>query len=367
MRIHGWSGSALAILLFLGTGAAGPGRLHAGPASGSTLRGGAQPGTSAIQAGALGALALQPQDDAAVAGETKAPEISIEAARAEGELRALTVRVGEAPFTTLHLDGRIPYFHPVLAPSGAPTTRGFPMEPGPLDARDHPHHQSLWVAHGDVAGLDFWHDPQCSIRLAGAPLIEGDDLTIPLEWVGPEQRVVLRETRRIQFGAEGDRRWLDQRCEFVAAEEGVSFGDTKEGTFAVRLRPELRVDGEHAVGTLRSSEGREGKATWGKPARWMHCEGVVGDERLGVTLVDHPRNPRFPTRWHARTYGLVAANPFGLHHFTGSARGEGALPVGTKEPVTFQHRFVLRSSPRSSPGPDAATLDAEAKAWAEGS
>ena len=91
MRIHGWSGSALAILLFLETGAAGPARLQAGPASGSTLPGGAQPGTSAIQAGALGALALQPQDDAAAAGETKAPEISIEAARVEGELRALHV------------------------------------------------------------------------------------------------------------------------------------------------------------------------------------------------------------------------------------------------------------------------------------
>ena len=350
MRIHGWSRTALATLLVLGTGAAVSACTHAAPGPRSGVRADASP------------------QEAAGAGESPpAAGISIEVERVEDEVRALHVEVGEAPFTTLHLDGRIPYFHPVLTSSGAPTTRGFPMEPGPLDARDHPHHQSLWVAHGDVAGLDFWHDPQCSIRLAGAPLIEGDDLTIPLEWVGPEQRVVLRETRRIQFGAEGARRWLDQRCEFVAAEEGITFGDTKEGTFAVRLRPELRVDGEHAAGLLRSSEGLEGKATWGKPARWMHCEGVVGDERLAVTLVDHPRNPRFPTRWHARTYGLVAANPFGLHHFTGSARGEGALPVGTREPVTFRHLFVLRSSPGSTPGPDAATLDAEAEAWAEGS
>lgn len=384
MRFHGWSGGALTALLTLGTALAGQVGLSTPQAS---LRSGhgaapaAGPAPSADPAApsrhpareaeapapCRSAHELTAQGSATQEPTPQAPAVSIEPVTLEGEIQALRVAVDGAPFTTLHLDGRIPYLHPVLGPTGAPMTRGFPMEPGPLDARDHPHHQSLWVAHGDVAGLDFWHDPQCAIRLAGAPVVEGGRVTVPLEWVGPGERVVLRESRRLEFGAEEGRRWIDQRCEFLATEEGVTFGDTKEGSFAVRLRPELRVDGEHAVGTLRSSEGREGKATWGKPARWMHCEGVVGEERLSLTLFDHPTNPRHPTRWHSRTYGLVAANPFGLHHFTGSPKGEGALAVGAKEPVTFRHRFVLRSSPAPTPGPDAATLDAEAKAFAEGS
>lgn len=338
MRFHGWSGRCVRVLglsSLLGAACAGQGRLAAQPAAG----GGVGEAEAAIAAG---------QPSAGV--ELSALEDGTVEVRMDGEL-----------FTRVYTDGRIPYLHPVLAPGGVPMTRGFPMEPGPLDARDHPHHQSLWVAHGEVAGLDFWHDPACSIRLAGRPRIQGATLVLPLAWIGPGDQTVLREERSLSFGGSAEERWLEQTCRFLAAREGVAFGDTKEGTFAVRLRPELRVEGPHAVGSLHTSEGREGKAAWGQPASWVHCAGVVEGQHLSVALFDHPRNPRFPTRWHARTYGLVAANPFGLHHFTGSPSGQGALPVPVTEPLVFRHRLAFRAVPAASGPLTHEDLDAAAE------
>ncbi len=35
-------------------------------------------------------------------------------------------------------------------------TRGYPMEFHEGEKKDHPHHHSFWVAHGDVNGTDNW-------------------------------------------------------------------------------------------------------------------------------------------------------------------------------------------------------------------
>ena len=127
----------------------------------------------------------------------------------------------------------------------------------------------------------------------------------------------------------------------------MTFGDTKEGTFALRTAPTLRVEGEVAAGALRNSEGDVDGGCWGKRARWLSCSGPVGDgsERVSVILFDHPDNPRHPTWWHARSYGLLAANPFGVHDFEREPAGTGDLTIGEGESVTFRYRLQVRRGP----------------------
>ena len=263
----------------------------------------------------------------------------------------LHITISGEPFTRVNLGGRIPFLYPLLGPGGAPLTRGFPMEPGDLESHDHPHHQSMWVAHGRVNGVDFWHDPAAKIRLAGKIRIEGSNTSkrihLPLNWIAPDSSVVLHEERVLSFGGHARDRWIDVTCTWTAPEKPVVLGDTKEGTFALRLAPALRVEGKHAKGTLINSEGVQNKDAWGKRARWVSSAGKVQGEIYTVTLFDHQENPRSPTHWHARTYGLVAANPFGLHSFEQAKKDAGNLTIAPKGSVTFHHRVLLSRGVRN--------------------
>ena len=40
-----------------------------------------------------------------------------------------------------------------------------------------------------------------------------------------------------------------------------------------------------------------------------------GGHTVTIAIFDHPGNPGYPTYWHARGYGLFAANPLGRHIF----------------------------------------------------
>ena len=57
-------------------------------------------------------------------------------------------------------------------------------------------------------------------------------------------------------------------------------------------------------------------------------------------MIDHPKNPGFPTYWHARGYGLFAANPLGQKVFS-----EGRETMNfTLEPgasATFRYRILV--------------------------
>ena len=77
--------------------------------------------------------------------------------RTEAEIRVLCD--GEI-FTSLHFDDvQKPFLYPITSARGVSVTRGYPMELRPGETKDHSHHTSLWFAHGDVNGHDFWHGP----------------------------------------------------------------------------------------------------------------------------------------------------------------------------------------------------------------
>ncbi|MFT7486264.1 MAG: hypothetical protein ACI9F9_002119, partial [Candidatus Paceibacteria bacterium] len=249
-------------------------------------------------------------------------------------------------------------------PGAVPVTRGYPMLPGPADEQDHPHHQSLWFAHGDVNGYDFWHGTEHNERI-----VWDGDLTVENEsdrcrvlasynWMANEDTLVCMEERELIFSESEDERTVDIQITLTPGSQALVMGDTKEGSFALRIHPALRVTGKAANGHLMNSEGQSGSDVWGKRARWIDDSGHVDNVPVGIAIFDHPENPRHPTWWHARTYGLLAANPFGVHDFEGKPEGAGqmTIPVGSR--LQLRYRVLLHGADW-----DAARIDEAYGEW----
>jgi len=263
--------------------------------------------------------------------------------------QTVAIAIAGRPFTTYHFTNpkpagrqlRRPYFFPVYGPGQTTMTRPYPLTDEPIPdnvAKDHPHHTSLWVAHGDVNGVDDWSIANKAgwivhrgfAEVASGPVVGW--FRERLDWTDADSKPVLRETRTIRvWNLPDGHRMLDMDLVFEAAYGKVTFGDTKEGGLcAVRVRPEFRADGKGgAKGRLVNSEGQTGVAAWGKKATWCDASGPVGGTTYGLAIFDHPQNLRHPTPWHARTYGLLTANPFGLSYFTGKKeKGDYLLDAG---------------------------------------
>jgi hypothetical protein len=253
---------------------------------------------------------------------------------------------------------RIPYFYPIIGPTGAKMTRNYPMVEGVEgESKDHPHHQSLWLAHGNVNGVDFWHDKKARIEAGRTTAIVLHPIDQPKlgpfikyertdTWLAPTGDAVLtNKTAYLAGELEDGTRILELRHNLTPAKgvEQAVFGDTKEGAMALRLHPALRLKGEVATGKAINSEGDKDGKVWGKRAKWVAYWGVIDGKTCGVAIFDHPTNLRHPTWWHARDYGLVAANPFGISDFERGKhkRGAGEYTVKQGEQLKLQYRFVF--------------------------
>lgn len=281
---------------------------------------------------------------AAAAGD--AIELSVDGERVK-------VSMGGRPLTTYDpcvepMKQIWPVLHPLYGPGGVTLTRAFPLD-GPAEAtNDHPHHQSVWTAHGDVNGINFWHlkeghglvKQRACLRASAPP---AGRISATLDWCDTSGKKVLEEQRTITFWATPDSaRIIDFDATFRATEGDVKFGDTKEGgLLSVRLADSMREKqkGDAPRGRVSTSEGApDAKAAWGKPAAWCDYSGPVGGITAGVALLAHPGNPLHPMRWHVRDYGLMTANPFGLADFVG--KGNDGSQV-LKQGQSWRMRFRL--------------------------
>ncbi len=264
-----------------------------------------------------------------------------------------------------------PYFYPLLGPGGVNVTRHFPMRTDAQDEdKDHPHQRSLWFTHGDVNGIDFWAEGPTKGRIIQEKTLEARGgetegvIRTANRWETAEGKPVLRDetTFRVFAGAAG--RQFDYTIALSASEGvDVTFGDTKEGTFGLRLAESMRLkQNKHYAGKpgghiLQDTGARDG-ASWGKRAKWTAYTGPVGGNTMTVVVFDHPKNPRYPTWWHVRDYGLFAANPFGIHDFEKKPSGAGDLVLKAGEQVTFKYRVAILLGE-----PDVAELNAAATAF----
>jgi hypothetical protein len=275
------------------------------------------------------------------------------------------VRIGGRPFTTYYFDPSVakPYLHPLRSAQGTIVTRGFPMTPDIAgEDRDEPHQRAMYFAHGDINGFDFWGEAAFSkwsdhpVATFGRAVfrtlndIQGGAsrgmLQATFDLVAPTG-IIAEEIQSYRFAGDEQSRVID--CEFaIRATHGpIVMGDTKEGTFAIRVVKALDSPPGHMV----SASGASGeKAIWGKRSNWVDYHGRVAGEDVGLAIFDHPQNLRAPTYWHARAYGLLAANPFGLKPFTGDRHQDGRYDIQAGGSLILRYRVFIHHGNPSEAG-----------------
>ena len=299
------------------------------------------------------------------------------------EKKQIDVTVGGQPFTSYVFwdDQKKPILYPLRTSKGTVVTRGYPLEKVAGERTDHPHHISMWFNYGNINGVDFWNTPPDGIRRdeggvskfgvikhravnAAKSGAGSGRLDVTMDWFMPDGSKVMQQDETMVFRAAKDIRIIDRIITLTAQDKKVVFNDTKEGALGIRVTRQLEepstkpevftdeqgnptkvpvMDNTGVAGVYLSSEGKVGeKEGWGTRAKWMTLSGNVKGEDVVLAIFDHPKNPTYPTYWHARGYGLFAANPFGAKDFTkGVTTLNYTLEPGQK--ATFRFRILINS------------------------
>lgn len=248
-------------------------------------------------------------------------------------------------------DAPKPYCYPLIGPTGKAVVRHFPMRTDvPGEPTDHRHHRSMWFTFGDVNGIDFWSEGgkagkivHRSFEVVESGYVFGR-IVARCDWVAPDGKRLLEDIRELIVYCVSGMRLLDFNVELRAIDVDVRFGDTKEGMFGLRVASSIQVDG--GGGCIVNSRGDKDAKAWGKRAEWCDYSGTLNGDKVGIAIFDHPQNFRHPTYWHVRTYGLFAANPFGVRSFTGSGDGSYTLHRGTS--IKFRYRVFIHKGDAQS-------------------
>jgi hypothetical protein len=283
----------------------------------------------------------------------------------------VSIEIDGKPFTDFYIgpDAPKPYLHPLRTADGKIVTRGFPMVTDiPGEAHDHPHHRGLWFTHGNVNGYDFWANEKSQTGAnKGKGLVvldkldkvtngkKGATLNATFAWKIPTGETLLFENRKMTFYSDPQVRIIDFDIT-LSPQQDVTFGDTKEGMFAIRLAAPLEEEQPKDIpepkrtGKMVNASNKSGeKNVWGKRSPWLDYSGLIDGKPVGIAVLDHPTNPRTPTYWHARAYGLLASNIFGIHDFEDKSR-DGSLTIRPGQPLRFRFRVIIHPGNAATAG-----------------
>jgi len=265
--------------------------------------------------------------------------------------------------------------YPLVSANGIAVTRGYPLDPRPKERTDHPHHIGAWLNYGDVNGLDYWNNSDAIpaerasemgiIRNSKITNIESGNevgkLSVTNDWLNSDGKQILEEKTEFVFIANDGKRMVDRTTTLTALKDPVLFKDNKEGMIGIRMARQLELpsdkpaklsdahgnvtnvpvkDNTGVSGKYLSSEGITGLDVWGKRAKWVALSGTIDSKDVSVVIMDNPTNVGYPTYWHARGYGLFAANPLGQKIFS-DGKEELNFSLKSGESVTFKYRILL--------------------------
>lgn len=236
---------------------------------------------------------------------------------------AVAVTIGGQEFTTFHTDPKWekPFFSPVKTTDGTVLTRGLESP----ESKDHPHHKGIWLAVDEVNDSKHWAE-KSKIKNISVSLITPSgnpaQLRVVNHWLGEDGQPALIETTDIKIYGN---RLVAYDIQFTAGNKQVTWGDTKEGLFGIRVADTVRekqASPDKKGGQVVNADGLKTTAQcWGKVSDWVDYTGPVEGKLHGVAIFDHPLNFR-RSRYHVRDYGLFTISPFGQKSYT-----NGALPA----------------------------------------
>lgn len=271
----------------------------------------------------------------------------------------IAVEIDGKPFTNFYYGWKTanPFLHPLRTSTGLIVTRSFPVDKMDGESSDHIWHHGLWYSHGDINGVDFWRettgDPsqdskfplpigRMVVKAAPKTTVRGDSgtLTAELDLLTKDRQSLGTVVESFTFSRQGSNHVIDVSVT-LRADQGSSLrmGDTEEGSLGLRFADEFRQD---RGATLMNSDGlMTTEKIWGKRARWVDYSTTLKGQKAGVAILDHPRNPKYPTYWHARGYGLCAANPFGEHEFHNDRSRDGSITIPKRGKLEFRYRVII--------------------------
>ena len=293
--------------------------------------------------------------------------------KADETQRRVDITIDGRPFTSYIWPASLakPVLYPLIDADGVTLTRHWPPSAG--ERSDHPHHVGLWFNYSNVNGFDFWNNSEAikperrgkmgSIvfkKIVSAKSgSKSGELVTESTWITGAGQPVIDETTRLVFSTIGNARVID-RIATLRALDRVVFNDDKDGFLGLRVAnwlesptatgavfvdshgAETKVAGASpdATGVYETSEGKKGDDAWGTRGRWCELTGQKDGHTATIAIFDHPKNPNYPTYWHARGYGLFAVNPLGR---TGFEPKQPPLNYTLEKGQTavFRYRVVL--------------------------
>jgi len=313
----------------------------------------------------------------AVVAQAFRPAVAAVTVTPHESARRVDITIGGAPVTSYLWPERVkkPVLDPIRSAKGTIVTRGWPLNPRPGERVDHPHHVGLWFNYESVNGVDFWNNsdglnPAHAAKMgaivhrrivtakSGA---DRGELVTESDWVLPGGKTLLHERTQLSFSGDASTRTIERIATLTALDDRVVFADAKDGMLGMRVARPLEqpsnepqvftdiagratavpvMDNTGVTGEYTSSEGKKGDAVWGTRGRWTMLTGTISGEPVTVAMIDHPKNPGFPTYWHARGYGLFAANPLGQKVFS-EGRETMNFTIEPRASATFRYRVVV--------------------------
>jgi hypothetical protein len=269
-------------------------------------------------------------------------------------------------------------FKPVLYPlhslAGSAVTRNYPLKLVPGERADHPHQAGIFFTHESVNGLDFWNlstaiPPAERSRygrivhtrtVCAQGLADRATLITTSRWESYDGGTALMDELTVHEFRQHERYLLYDRTTELRALQPVRFEDQKDALFGIRVARALelpnewadafvetdftigepRQDNSQATGNFLNAAGTQGEAVWGQPAPWLALSGTIQSRPVSLVVFDHPANLNHPPFWHARGYGLLAANPLGTAFFT-EGKKQTNLQLRQGERITFRYRIIL--------------------------
>lgn len=297
-------------------------------------------------------------------------------------MEKIDVMIGGKLFTSFLFHDSLykPVLYPIYNSSGIMVTRGYPMYTKEGDPTDHPHHMGLWFNYENVNGLDFWNNSFAipAEKKAQYGWIKTDNIAETRDgkkgllvytgrWTNQKNETLVTEKTSYEFSGTAHQRIIDRTTTLTGVMDDVAFNDAKDGMLGLRMAHELQIPtmkeqkftddkgivtvvkastDNVATGNYITSEGKEGDSAWSTRAVWCKAFGKMGTDSVSISIIDHPSNPNYPTFWHARGYGLFAANPLGEKVFTNGKSAKN-LHLKKGESITFKYRIIIQDDKKT--------------------